>query len=62
MAIRGDRKGGMREETVLERRRRRAHWRWQRHGPDRCMRKRVRIEESFALVRVRSCVNLELPF
>ncbi len=52
----------MSEETILERRRRRAHWRWQRHGPDRCMRKRVHIEESFALVRVRARVNLELPF
>ena len=47
---------------VRERRTRRAHWRSQRHGPDRCLRKRVHIEQSTAYVLVRRSPNLELPF
>lgn len=52
----------MTEPLVKEKRIRRAHWRWQRHGPDRCMRKHVHIEQSTVFVRVRRSATLELPF
>lgn len=57
----------MNEGKIRVRRLRRGYMRWQRYGPDRCMRKRIRIEDHYVTVEIvdpasQSPDSPELPF
>lgn len=52
---------GSKPDGGTVRRKRRAHWRWQLCGPGRSIRKRIRVRQSYVLVKRRETTNYELP-